>query len=155
MSYAAPYWATPQPTDLRRTLLSYALPYWATPHPLIYAAPYWATPHPFFYTKIFLSRSSSLWSAPQRPPPRSCPTSTKRWRRSPTSTRRWRRSPTCTRSPPSAPRPSAMSPTPSRLRSSVANARPIFFGQPHLNIGRHIKKTSKIFLKKTFSEAKK
>ncbi len=60
-----PCWATPHPTELRRTLLgyatlliyaapmSYAAPYWATPHLtelrctlLCYAAPYWVTTHP-------------------------------------------------------------------------------------------------------------
>ncbi len=63
LSYAAPYWATSQPTELRRILMSYTAPYWAgeplwaTPHPtavLYLAAPYpnelgltyWATPHP-------------------------------------------------------------------------------------------------------------
>ncbi len=53
LSYAAPYWATPHPTEPRRTLLSYtATTYWATPHPteprrtlLSFAAPYWVMPH--------------------------------------------------------------------------------------------------------------
>jgi hypothetical protein len=40
LSYIAPSWATLQPSELRRILLSYAAHYWATPHPK------WATRHP-------------------------------------------------------------------------------------------------------------
>ncbi len=47
LSYAAPYWATPHPNELRRTLnelyrtlLTYATPFRAMPHPN------WATLHP-------------------------------------------------------------------------------------------------------------
>jgi hypothetical protein len=50
--YAAPYWATLQPTDIHCIIyLSYAAPselhctQWATLHPLSYAAPHWAALH--------------------------------------------------------------------------------------------------------------
>ncbi len=54
LSYAAPselhftLWATLHPTELSFILISYTTPYWATPrlYPLLsYAAPCWATPH--------------------------------------------------------------------------------------------------------------
>ncbi len=69
LSYSAPYWGTPHPTELRRTLLSYAAPYWDTPHPselrrtvLSYAVPYWATPHPLKYAAPYTELQCTLLS---------------------------------------------------------------------------------------------
>ncbi len=63
LSYASPYWATPHPTEFRRTVLSCATPYWATPHPILsYAAPYWATPHPMLSYPTELRRTQEISS---------------------------------------------------------------------------------------------
>ncbi len=56
LSKAAPYWATPHPTDLRRALLSYwyaasLLSYWYAASLLSHTAPYRASPHPLFTSK--------------------------------------------------------------------------------------------------------
>ncbi len=78
------YWATPHPTDLRRTLLSnaalpsYAVHYLFTPHPtelrrtltelllalMSYAAPYWATPHPTELLRTLLIYATPYWDTP-------------------------------------------------------------------------------------------
>ncbi len=82
MSYAAPFWATLQPTKLCCTLLSYAAPYLscAAPseiccalraklHPselsctlLSYVAPYWATLYPFELRFTLLSYALPFWA---------------------------------------------------------------------------------------------
>ncbi len=59
LSCAAPYWAAPHPTDLRRILLSCAASYWAAPHPLSCAASYWAAPHPTELHRILQSCAAS------------------------------------------------------------------------------------------------
>jgi hypothetical protein len=73
-----PNWTTPHSTeprrtltDLRRTLLSYAAPYWAIPHPTELCAPYWATPHSteprrtlLSYASPWLSYAAPYWAMP-------------------------------------------------------------------------------------------
>ncbi len=88
LSFAAPYLATPHPTELHRTLLSYAALYWVTPHPLSYAAnselrrtlmsyvaqlrrtllsyaaPFWSTPYPSDKHRTLVRYAKPYWATP-------------------------------------------------------------------------------------------
>ncbi len=70
LSYAAPYWATPHPTELHRpcgptphpTELRRTLR--ATPHPLSYASPNWAMRHLTKLRRSLLSYAAPYWASP-------------------------------------------------------------------------------------------
>ncbi len=62
VSYAAPPWATLHPRELRCTLLSYAAPYWATLHTKSYAAPFWAKLPPSELRCTLLSYALPFWA---------------------------------------------------------------------------------------------